>query len=89
MLFGRTAIPRLHFHAAALVGVAAVVSNRVLIFERDVLDGGGEELRGSEGLEVSLDAPASTRAVDDAPRFFVPSDLLKGKGARRRYWARC
>ncbi len=73
------ALPGLEFHAAALVGVAPVVTDGVLVLGRDVLDGGGEELRGGEDLKVALGAPASAGTVNDAPRFFVPSDLLKGK----------
>jgi hypothetical protein len=51
----------------------------VLVLGRDVLDGGGEEAGGGEDLKVALGAPASAGTVNDAPRFFVPSDLLKGK----------
>lgn len=73
------ALPGLEFHAAALVGVAPVVTDGVLVLGRDVLDGGGEEAGGGEDLKVALGAPASAGTVNDAPRFFVPSDLLKGK----------
>ena len=69
-------LPGLNFHSAALVGIAAVVADGVLVFGRDVLDGGGEEVTGGEDFEIALGAPASAGAVDDPLGFFVPGDLL-------------
>ena len=73
-------LPRLDFHAAALVGVAAVIPDGVLVLGWDMFDGGGEELRGGEDLEVALGAPAAAGAVDDAAGLFHPSDLFEREG---------
>ena len=67
-------------HAAALVGVKAVVADGLLPLWRDVLDGGGDEVGGLKDLEVALGAPVFAGAVDDGLGALVPVDLLEREG---------
>src|SRR5690606_12335534 len=76
----RTPPSRPRRESSALVGVESVVSDRLLVLRRDVLDGDGEKIDGLEDLEVALGVPASLGTVDDFAGRFVPSDFFEGKG---------
>ena len=52
------AVPGLDFHAPALVGVAPVVADGVLVLGRDVLDCGGEETGGGPPTRPAAWLPA-------------------------------
>jgi hypothetical protein len=51
----------------------------LLAFRREVEEGGGNEVRGFEDLEVALGGVVALGAVDDGPGRFVPGDLLERK----------
>tara|TARA_B100001964_G_scaffold207874_1_gene240065 strand:+ start:380 stop:943 length:564 start_codon:yes stop_codon:yes gene_type:complete len=70
-------LPRLDFHPAALVGVASIVADGVLILRRNVLDCGGEELRGGEDFKIPFCPPAAAGAADDPAGLFDPGDLFQ------------
>lgn len=72
--------PRSDFEAAGFVRVAAIVADGVLVFRRDVLDGGSEEAGGGEYLEVALGAPTGAGAIDNALGFLDPCDLFQREG---------
>lgn len=66
--------------AAGFVGVEAVITNCLLAFGRDVLDGGGEKVGGFEDFEVPFGVPTAAGMVNDGFGVGVPSDFLEGEG---------
>ena len=70
--------------AAGLVGIYAVIANRLLAFGREMEQRGGDEVGGFEDLEVALGGVVSFGAVDDGLGCFVPSDFLKGEGMAQK-----
>ena len=71
-------------NAAGFVGVEAVVTNRLLAFGRDVLDGGGEKVGGFEDFEVAFGVPTAAGTVDDGFGIGDPRDFLEGeRGAQQ------
>ncbi len=65
--------------AAGFVGVEAVVTNRLLAFGWDVLDGGGEKVGGFEDFEVAFGVPTAAGTVDDGFSVGDPSHFLEGE----------
>ena len=55
--------------AAGFVGGEAVVTDRLLAFGWDVVDGGGEEVGGFEDFEGAFGVPTAAGAVNDRARF--------------------
>ncbi len=51
--------------AAHLVGIPAVIADKLEAFVRDVLGDGGDELARGEDLEVALDLGVQAGMVDD------------------------
>lgn len=64
-------------HAAMLVRVESVIADGLLVFGRDVFEGGGEEVGSGEDLEIALGTPAPAGTVDDTAGGLVPCDLFE------------
>ena len=62
-----------------LVGVAAIVANRLLAFRGDVFHRSGDEVGGGEDLEILLGVPTAFRAINHFLCLLVPGDFLKRK----------
>jgi hypothetical protein len=58
--------------------VIRVVADGLLAFGREVEEGGGDEVRSLEDLEVALGVVVAFGAVDDGLGGGVPGDLLEG-----------
>ena len=63
--------------AAGFVGIDAVVSDGLLAFGREVVDGGGDEVGGFKDLEVAFDVVVTLGSVNDGFAAGVPSDFLE------------
>ena len=66
--------------ASGFIGIDAVVADSLLAFGREVVDGGGDEVGGFEGLEVAFDIVVAFGAVDDGLAAGIPGDFLEGEG---------
>jgi hypothetical protein len=66
--------------AAGFVGVDAVVTNGLLAFGGNVVDGCGDEVVGFEDFEVTFGVVMAFGAVDDGLGGGVPGDFLEGEG---------
>ena len=62
-LFGGTLVAL----AAHLVGIPAVVADKLEALVGDVLGDGGDKVAGGEDLEVALNLRVEAGAVDDGP----------------------
>ena len=66
--------------AAGFVGVDAVVTDGLLAFGGNVVDGCGDEVVGFEDFEVTFGVVMAFGAVDDGLGGGVPGDFLEGEG---------